>query len=416
MDKNRKLKCKNEALEPFYHLLQTANVTFCGEVLKEINLMESGSDNDGDDGDEEHLTYLINNVEKFPYEQIKSLQMWVSGLELDGNVFINKGPKLTLLDDTGIPSAELVLHFDDHKMKGILTDFVGTLNDLQKMNDSNRFMNQYMWMGTTLSETPGSLNYDATLEGAMFTLRKIEIVKRFVEATLLLSQDESPLNAAALEQVKELEALVEANENHERLLEVADEHKALVHLNSILMEAAILVQTVEARLSGVPPIRFKLESGYKGGFEGYPVSQWCIEPMADENCTVPFASISRLAVFLANIRWTSGMAFPPQFLINTGSGPPFMIFMMKDDIFAVFGLDGNIEALDGDFESYIHDTIVRTSKIGQAGRIGGLMEPLDPEPQWTMQLLWLQVLLHVVQKHLDRLGVDTTVNDEDEQS
>jgi hypothetical protein len=158
VDKNKKLQGKNEALEPF-----------C-QVLKEINLMESGSENDDDDGDEEHLTYLIHDVDKFPYEQIKSLQMCVSGLELDGNVFINKGPKLTLLDDTGIPSAELVLHFDDHKMTGTLTDFVGTLDVLHKMNDNNRFMNQYMWMGTTLAETPGSLNYDATLEEAMFTL------------------------------------------------------------------------------------------------------------------------------------------------------------------------------------------------------------------------------------------------------
>jgi len=244
---------------------------------------------------------------------------------------------------------------------------------------------------------------------ATFTLTRVEILKRVVQPTLAVI-NEAPLSAAAFEEAHLLKTLANANENHERLREVADEHKALVHRNAVLKECRNLVQSVEASfLAG--SIHFKLETGLRQtDFEGE--SCWVIEPLADEEYTIPISSIADLRITLAGVPWCNQTNpvnnRPPHFTED-----PAMILKFSHSISAIFLFDGSLlnvffESLPGGPFQYIHHTLLRASGL----RITGLVEPLDPEPEFTMRFLSLQVRLDAVESHLNLLGVDTTASEE----
>lgn len=142
--KRDSLRAENETLEPLHQKLATVKVYFGENVLYEVNLLESDALQE-DDG--QFLSYSVANACAVPYEECYKLHVCVSGIPLNDET----RPILTVLRDTEIPSAELVLHISEQiKVTGTLDlDFL-----------------------------------DNTLENATFTLTKIQVLKCVVERVI----------------------------------------------------------------------------------------------------------------------------------------------------------------------------------------------------------------------------------------
>lgn len=227
------------------------------------------------------------------------------------------------------------------RVTGILTEFDGTLDDMQRFIDTSQFRCHYEGIGhERFNETgqPIPNDFESTLDGAMFSLEKVEIAKTSIES--VMSCEGTTPDAAMMEQIHDLETLYEANNAHEQLCVVTEEYKALVCRNAILKECRSLFQSVIVQYSGgSSPIRFRLETGMKRLNLGDNGTTWLFEPLADEDSTIPVSAIGTLQVSLAGVPWSKP---PNNFLRPAYQGRPiitrdhYLIIYYDDTILAVF--------------------------------------------------------------------------------
>lgn len=406
VEKSESIRKENESLEPFQSFLHSIQIHHGEDLLKEINLLDSDEQNE----DTEYLAYSIVDARSFPYEQLPQFGVTVCGLQFSRSPFnaINNWtfPKLTLLHDAETPSACLVFHLlDTIRVTGVLTEFQGTLDNVQKLIDTNQFTLLYMNLGLVDVETGeparvGLGDNDSTLDGAIFTIKTIEILKAAIEPAI--SCDIVAPSTATMDQIKELQTLVLANDSHEQLCKVTEQYKALVHRNAILKSCRSLVESVVVECPGGSPIRCNLDNGKElPDLDGGPIPLWRFEPLEEEkeeHCTIPISSIRTLQIKLGGIPW--GMQTVKASFVRNH---PFMVVTYGNGVSVFFCFDNSITASDleehgANLYRQVHDLV---------------MFPRASECEWTMRLWSIQVPLYQVETHLHLLGVDTTANEDE---
>jgi len=246
VEKNNSLRVENASLEPLRNSLMSAKAHFAGDqLLADMHLSEYDDHNE----DEEYLSYSLHDVAEIPYERINDLDFSISGIRVKHllRAYGLKQPRLTILEDSETPSAELVGQFTSEvRITGVLKNFAGTLHDVQSMIESNRFVAHFYSLGMVNAETGVPARFrigDYCLEGAAFTLTKIELLKRVIQP--VLACNETAVNAVVMQEVNELETLARADETHQGLAKVADERKALVNRNAVLKACHDCAQSVK---------------------------------------------------------------------------------------------------------------------------------------------------------------------------
>jgi hypothetical protein len=400
------LREENAKLEPIRENLLSVHVKANGKAVTEFNLLETDDEDEGD----EFWAYKITDAASLPYEQIKVMSISISGVALITSLITSHEafPKLTVLTGAEIPTIEIViLHTDYVKVTGVVTHLSGSLDEAQNMIDDNRHLVYFMGMGL-VSERTGQplpdLFDNNPFRGALFTLKKIEILKRLTEPAILCNEStcDTTLNA---EQNRELVSLAESNEAHEGLVRVTKELKSLLDCRFALSQSRDLYQRVEARYwhdGSSNCIQFKLDTG-RLFLTSEGKNEFIIEPLADEDCTIPISSIVDMKIFLANVPWDMRPIHVAQPVFV--HAPPGLMLRYSDGIEATFlfdqsFMDMNTHNIQGGLVNYIMAALFQ-NRGGRAGE-----DAPEAASQLTMKLLGLQIDFSQVQSRLDLLGVD----------
>lgn len=404
MTKCASLRDENAKLEPIADDLISVQVRAAGEVVAEFNLLEKDDENK----DNEFWAYTFTDAASLPYEHVNLMTIAISGVASHrvGPLPETPLPKLTILQGADIPTIEIVIFRADYvKVTGIVTHLSGSLDEAQKMIDGGRHFVYFMQMGLVSERNRQPLALHDIFEnnpfrGALFTFKKIEILKRVTEPAMLCNKSTCDTTVEA-EQIRELVALAESNETHEGLARVSKELKLLLDRRLVLAQSRDLYQRVEARYNSPDgsSIQFKLDTG-RLFVDPEGKKEWIIEPLADDNCTIPVSSINDMKIFLANVPWSIPFFPRPVFVRN----PPAIMLRYGHAIAAVFLYDESIMELDADnFNGqmqYILDLIFQGRGVRAVEDVQG------GSSQVTMKLACLQIDFSQVQGRLDVLGVD----------
>lgn len=405
-EKNDRIRAENAPLEKVLDALTTVQVWHEGEIKREIDLrsfIEKEAPDDCD-GDDVPLIYKImgdggaDSIE-FPWDRIKNLSFVISGVESVILYHPARLPRFNFVEDEGV--VEVKLYFGGYSATGLLSNFSGSLEDVQKMIDWNQVTSHIMHIGMVAvaqdgTRSPPNLNAGLipALDGAMFSLDKIEISKHVIQAALecVNGKDVEPS-----ENVDELLTLAKANPSHKGLCKVSKESMSLESRTAMLQASRDLFQSVEISYPGGSSVHLKLEDGtvlLRSSIDGKPLSFVDFEtsPSKQRECTIPVSSIDQLQFKLANMPFSRGYSghYSPRFTPDgmTAIGFGQNVF---GQIVAIFVFD---ESLDGLELESIPD--------------GGLAQYVS---DLTMRLVGVGIGLHTIQHHLDVLGVDVGVEE-----
>lgn len=275
------------------------------------------------------------------------------------------------------------------------------------MVDSGRFVLLYQLLGAVDDVTGEPINMiiNNPLENATLSLKELAIRKHTVQRALAC-ENATAVDTETLEEAKVLQKLVESNATNEGLAETAKEFNALANRNAILKECFGLFQSIEARYPG-GSIRFRLDAGSLYNIAGDLV--WLMQPLADENSTVPVEYLGCMRIHLAGVPWSSPTN-PLNFQQPEFSESGRMYLKYSSFIKAVFAFDDSLENFD--LETYNPLEHVTTELMRSAGWIAqgdGAQE--REESGLTMKFVGFHVGFSVVQSHLDLLGVDVDMNE-----
>jgi hypothetical protein len=136
-------------------------------------------------------------------------------------------------DDT--PTVRLKFYAsNDVVITGRLTNFAGTLQDVQAMIDSNRFITQYSMMGFVDAVTGHAVTQDIdhSLSGATFSLETARIARSSIHPLVLMNEQEHDGPSCLGDD--ELQLLAKVNKKHAALSQAAMLHKSVKVCNQLL--------------------------------------------------------------------------------------------------------------------------------------------------------------------------------------
>lgn len=362
-------------------------------LLKEVNLLQG-------EQDENHLVFAVDDVAQFPHEELRNLDLSISGVRAPAfgwMGYIGKFPELTVCDvetiKVEISNAASVI--------GSLENLSSTLEEVQDMIDCNRHTLYFSELGMFDAETRLPIpQRDHCLDGSTVLIKKIKIAEDAIQSALSL-RHELPAEEVLGGEDDDLKNLSIANPNHKGLRLAVEEHRALEKRNRMLKISRDLVQSVEASYPG-GCLRFKLGEGrLQNTLDGN--AAWTFFESPREEASIPVSSISCIQIMLANMKLSGPMG--PMFYTRqrwTENGTLFLKY--SHDITAVFLPDESWNALVDNFPviDYIDHKLMSGPNVttNYAGP--------EPESELTMKLFWLQIGLGVIRNHLDVLGIDTT--------
>jgi hypothetical protein len=423
--KNKRLQVKNAKMEAAREKLIHMTIYYGGrddgsEMLK-INIGDPTAvliADEEDPGQAESCTddhdLGVYDVEasgiQFPFSDINSLTYAISNVGLSDSGYISRF--------SGAAPPELIVNeFDetvqlefyacrDVKMIATLTNFAGTIQDVQEMADSNRFLVQCTMMGMTRGVEN---SIDNSLDGAIACLKTIEIKRSVIHDIILLESDQE-VDSECLDEDpedNELHVLARANQKHLGLLKAATVRKQLKSRRKLLQESRDVFQTVTCYTPRDNAVHFqlRLDEGYLGKTAvGEEAPAWVMRPFGDAAgggpLTLDFSAIAELRLKLANISWgtSRGPAFVdlPQFFTNG-----FVVLRYAPHVEAIFCFDESLEHLHG---GSLEPAIVR--RLVYAALINSHQAEPYQGPHFTMKLISIHVRLHSITSHLDALGID----------
>lgn len=398
VEKNNKLRDQNASLEPLRSLLLSLKLNVRGVASKEMNLF----DYENEEEDAEYLSYSIGDFPEFPLEEIYRISFDVSGVSMDPTyvgIDVN-ATQLAVIPGSDPPSAELFLQSTkDVRVTGILSSFPVSLAEVQNMTKHSNYKMYIENLGFITNDPV--TEYEAFLEGTTYRFTKLEIRKSVLQPALSCS--EAVIHGTALEELEELQTLAQANSNHVRLCQAAEEHKNLVHHNAILKECRKLVQSFEVEYSG-GSIHFNLESGHCKTYQLHEVPVWYLEPRAEENTTLSISDISFPTFRISNIPFNVDYFWSrlDPILFEGGEGA-ILKFGHYDpsSVSTVFLFDETLDRVDVgvrniNFYHYIYNA---------------LMTPADSAPNLGLTMRFMFLLVPMMGQRLRLLGIDIDASD-----